>query len=384
MSSPPPPCLPISGPGCRAHSEHRFPAPSSRLCQIWLRHRRGTLCLTLRASLSGTFLQTLPDLVTPQKGHSLSHTPSIAFRHLPPDSARFGYATEGALFVSHSEHRFPAPSSKLCQIWLRHRRGTLCLTLRASLSGTFLQTLPDLVTPQKGHSLSHTPSIAFRHLPPNSARFGYATEGALFVSHSEHRFPAPSSKLCQIWLRHRRGTLCLTLRASLSGTFLQTLPDLVTPQKGHSLSHTPSIAFRHLPPNSARFGYATEGALFVSHSEHRFPAPSSKLCQIWLRHRRGTLCLTLRASLSGTFLQTLPDLVTPQKGHSLSHTPSIAFRHLPPNSARFGYATEGAPLYLRAALQRRGQRPPKGSGTNMTFMTLAPPIPNKPYGFCGR
>ena len=30
-------------------------------------------------------------------------------------------------------------------------------------------------------------------------------------------------------------------------------------------SHTPSIAFRrHLPPNSARFGYATEGAFFIS------------------------------------------------------------------------------------------------------------------------
>ena len=29
-------------------------------------------------------------------------------------------------------------------------------------------------------------------------------------------------------------------------------------------AHTPSIAFRHLSPNSARFGYATEGALFIS------------------------------------------------------------------------------------------------------------------------
>ena len=28
--------------------------------------------------------------------------------------------------------------------------------------------------------------------------------------------------------------------------------------------HTPSIAFRHFPPNSARSGYATEGALFIS------------------------------------------------------------------------------------------------------------------------
>ena len=30
------------------------------------------------------------------------------------------------------------------------------------------------------------------------------------------------------------------------------------------LDHTPSIAFRHLPPNSARIGYATEGAPFIS------------------------------------------------------------------------------------------------------------------------
>ena len=28
--------------------------------------------------------------------------------------------------------------------------------------------------------------------------------------------------------------------------------------------HTPSIAFRHLPPNSATFSYATERALFIS------------------------------------------------------------------------------------------------------------------------
>ena len=46
-------------------------------------------------------------------------------------------------------------------------------------------------------------------------------------------------------------------------------------------------------------------------SEHRFPAPSSKLCQIWLRHWRGA-------------------------------------------------------LYLRAAVHRRGQRPPKSLGTDKT------------------
>ena len=101
-----------------------------------------------------------------------------------------------------------------------------------------------------------------------------------------------------LWLK-------LTLRAPLTGTFLhvvnqclefslnshseyrfpflQTLPDLVTSLKRHSLSprsclstrsapsetfgyynHTPSIAFRYLPPNSARFSYATEGVLFIS------------------------------------------------------------------------------------------------------------------------
>ena len=33
---------------------------------------------------------------------------------------------------------------------------------------------------------------------------------------------------------------------------------------GHTPSRTPNTAFRHLPPNSARFGYITEGALFIS------------------------------------------------------------------------------------------------------------------------
>ena len=31
-----------------------------------------------------------------------------------------------------------------------------------------------------------------------------------------------------------------------------------------ALTLTPGIAFRHLPPNSARFSYASEGALFIS------------------------------------------------------------------------------------------------------------------------
>ena len=72
---------------------------------------------------------------------------------------------------------------------------------------------------------------------------------------ARHRFLAPSSKLCQIWLRRRRGTLCLRAAVHRRG---QRSP------KGLDTDHTPSTAFRHLPPNSARFSYATEGALFIS------------------------------------------------------------------------------------------------------------------------
>ena len=61
--------------------------------------------------------------------------------------------------------------------------------------------------------------------------------GGTLIPHTEHRFPAPSSKL----------------RASLSGTFLQTLPDLVTPLKGHSLSPRSCPPTRSAP--SERFGY---------------------------------------------------------------------------------------------------------------------------------
>ena len=48
-------------------------------------------------------------------------------------------------------------------------------------------------------------------------------------------------------------------------------------------SHTPSIAFRHLPPNSARFGYATKGALFISAqlSTDAVSAPRKVRVLIW-------------------------------------------------------------------------------------------------------
>ena len=90
----------------------------------------------------------------------------------------------------------------------------------------------------------HTPSIAFPHLPPGSARIGSITEGPLFIS--VQLSTDAVSALRKVWV-------LITLRASLSGTFLQTLPDLVTPLKGHSLS------LRSCPPTqsapSEGFGY---------------------------------------------------------------------------------------------------------------------------------
>ena len=47
-------------------------------------------------------------------------------------------------------------------------------------------------------------------------------------------------------------------------------------------------------------------------------------------------------------------------------SPSIAFWHLPANSARTGYATEGGTPYLHASVHQRCQRLRNGLGTNKT------------------
>ena len=58
--------------GSRAHSEHRFPAPSSKLCQIWLRHWRGTLYLCTAIHRCGQ--HPLKGLITNMTGSSLAPT----------------------------------------------------------------------------------------------------------------------------------------------------------------------------------------------------------------------------------------------------------------------------------------------------------------------
>ena len=47
-------------------------------------------------------------------------------------------------------------------------------------------------------------------------------------------------------------------------SFMLPFPGLYAKLRRGTALHTPSIAFRNLPPNSARFSYATEGALFIS------------------------------------------------------------------------------------------------------------------------
>ena len=56
-----------------------------------------------------------------------------------------------------------------------------------------------------------------------------------------------------------------------------------------------------------------------------------------------------------------------------AHTPSIVFLQ----TAWTAYATEGTLCISAQLYHRRGQRPPKGSGTNKTGSNIAPKLPRK-------
>ena len=76
--------------------------------------------------------------------------------------------------------------------------------------------------------------------------------GICFDSSPSFSQPAPTSSNTGL-ITIVQDSEWTTLRASLSGTFLQTLPDLVTPLKGHSLSPRSCPATRSAP--SERFRY---------------------------------------------------------------------------------------------------------------------------------
>ena len=67
--------------------------------------------------------------------------------------------------------------------------------------------------------------------------------------------------------------------------------------------HTPSIAFRYLPPNSARFSYATEGALFIS--AQLSTNAVSALRKVREKERINTLGLTQNARRKGPSIEKL-------------------------------------------------------------------------------
>ena len=74
------------------------------------------------------------------------------------------------------------------------------------------------------------------------------------------------------------------------------------------------------------------------------------------------------AGCSGTPGQLLDEdpVLSAMDAHSHHH-----LRHFLPNSARIGYATEGAAFYLHADVHRRFQRPLKGLGTCKTGSNIA-------------
>ena len=76
------------------------------------------------------------------------------------EGLRQGERERQCLFHTQSEHRFPAPSSLF----------------------TISFFSPFVLRYVCGGGWGYTPSTVFRHPPPNSARFSYATEGALFIS----------------------------------------------------------------------------------------------------------------------------------------------------------------------------------------------------------
>ena len=91
-------------------------------------------------------------------------------------------------------------------------------------------------------STVHAPSIAFRHLPP--WRKGVVNQ-CLEFEYGQQTDTGKTSYLCD----------CLQL-------------------------YTPSRTLRSASDTLSTSGFRA----LDSHSEHRFPAPSSKLCQNWLRY----------------------------------------------------------------------------------------------------
>ena len=88
-----------------------------------------------------------------------------------------------------------------------------------------------------------TASLCQAKIPASNLLFGDDTDR--LVKSAREQFGAS---------QHRGG-------AHSSQIYIYTI---LTAETGQGCGHTPSIAFQHLPPNSDKFVYATEGALYIS------------------------------------------------------------------------------------------------------------------------
>ena len=92
--------------------------PSTLLVPVVPPHARLHLCndslsTTLQASLSGTFLQTLPDLVLPLKGHSLSPRSCPPLQSAPCEKFGYWYDCGSSLAPKHAcKHEMHPPRVK--------------------------------------------------------------------------------------------------------------------------------------------------------------------------------------------------------------------------------------------------------------------------------
>ena len=150
------------------------------------------------------------------------------------------------------------------------------------------------------HSHSLIPSLAFRHPPPNSARFSYATEGALFISaqlstdeNSKHWFfdILPSTTAVFSYATGSRKlsaneqffvgvqtvvSLLQTTQIISDACFILAMlftPAQIKP-KSFEWRRNTFFFFLMFSCSCACLGARCLGPLF--------PAPSYKLCQIWL------------------------------------------------------------------------------------------------------
>ena len=87
---------------------------------------------------------------------------------------------------------------------------------------------------------------------------------------------------------------------------------------------------------------------------YRYPNLSEGADRVGGQLRGDKECPFSGVTKSGRVWRKVPE--SDARSVGVGHTPNLAFRQLLPNSVRFNYAT----------VQRRGQRHPKGSGTNMT------------------